>query len=318
MDKKTFLTIDMQIERIRSLGIGISNPSDTRKNLMENSYYNIMNGYRGPFLFNNQPNKFIRGTQFTELYGLYHFDRQLRDTLFSFLLEAENKIKTQVVYEFLSCVDTDGNLLHESDGYLQVKNYDCGTSVQFENTRSVIELIATLQKTIAKSFRESDAISHYLTKYGYVPLWVLATRMTFGDVCSFYECMSSSNRQAVARQYKMPDNDLATILRLLAFARNHCAHGNRMYCLKKKTDLPKPDATIYPIESRLIAANLGKHNLLNVYIALRYIISPRRYTELIKRTRRLMDDLASRLNSIPIQNIEKIVGFTKELNEMTI
>lgn len=313
MREKTFLSVDDQITKLKVLNIKIHNSKKTRERLLENSYYNIMNGYRTPFLFNKQKDKYLKGTAFTEIYALYHFDRQLRQLLLSFLLEVENAFKTKIIYEFLQTKNQNGDYIHNSDGYLKVDNFDVDPNVNSRKNGAVLNMIANMQKTISKNFYKSDAISHYLTKYGYVPLWVVATRMTFGDICTFYECCKSNNRQAVAKEYKMSDNDFLTNMRLLSFARNHCAHGNRVYCMKKRNDLPIPNKIHYPIQYNLIINNQGKHNLLNVYISLKYFLSKKRYQELLTKTKGLFITLAMRLETISINDIYNITGLPYNL-----
>lgn len=316
MRPKRFLTLDEQIARLRSLGITMGNEKETRIVLSENSYYNVINGHRNPFLFNGQKEKYKRGTRFTEIYALYHFDRQLRNLLFSFLLEIENKFKTQVIYEFLDSMSHGDDEDGIADGYLKVENFDSSVYSGSKKTEKVINLIANLQKTIAKSFKESETISHHLMTYGHIPLWVLSTRMTFGDIKFFYECMKPGSRQAIAKKYKMQDNHLLTLIQLLAFARNHCAHGNRIYCIRKSVDLPLPDIHEYPKHHQLIIENFGKHNLLNIYIAIKYFISIQRYKELIEKTSILRNSLNKRLTTITINQINAITGLPNDLSTL--
>jgi len=316
MIEKQFLSLDDQIEKLKKLKIKIHNTKKTRERLEENSYYNIMNGYRDPFLFHKQKDKYLKGTAFTEIYALYHFDRQLRQLLLSFLLEVENSFKTRIIYEFLQTKNHQGNYIHTSDSYLKIDNYDVDNNVTSKRYGIVLNMIANMQKLISKNFYKSEAISHYLTKYGYVPLWVIATRMTFGDVCTFYECCKSSNRQAVAKTFHMSDKDLLTNMSLLAFARNHCAHGNRVYCMKKTNDLPMPNSAYYPLQKELIIQNHGKHNLLNVFISLKYFVSEKRFEELIDKTKVLLDTLELRLHSINIKDIYQISGLPYHINSL--
>jgi len=316
MKEKAFLNVDDQIAKLKSMNIRIHNAKKTKERLSENSYYNIINGYRTPFLFNKQKDKYLHGTAFTEIYALYHFDRQLRQLLLSFLLEVENSFKSKIIYEFLQTKNSVGEYIHNSDGYLKVDNFDVDQNINSRKNGSILNMIANMQKTISKNFYKSDAISHYLTKYGYVPLWVVATRMTFGDVCTFYECCKSNNRQAVSKVYLMSDSDLLTNMRLLSYARNHCAHGNRVYCMKKRNDLPIPNKVHYPVQYSLIINNQGKHNLLNVYISLKYFLSKKRYQELLTKTKGFFITLSKRLHTINIQDIYNITGLPYNLTGM--
>ncbi len=309
MNEKVFMNVDEQIERLKKLGIHIPDDEKTKKQLLDNSYYNIVNGYRDLFLFKNQKDKFLRGTRFTELYALYHFDRQLRHSLLSFLLEVETTLKNRIVYAFMNTTDAGGNVEYPRDDYLKLHSYANHSEQSSKNT---IKMIAKLQRTISTSFGNSDAVTHYLSNYGYVPLWVLATRMTFGDIKMFYSCLKSKTRQAVAKKYNMSDADLLTHMELLAFIRNHCAHGNRIYCMRKKIDLPLPNKNTFPKRHVLIQANHGKHNLLNVFISLTFFLSKSRYEELVDKTMGLFEILEQRLKTIGIDNVHKHTGLPSD------
>lgn len=115
MKEKRFLDVDDQIAKLKSLKIKIHDTKKTRETLLGNSYYNIINGYRTPFLFNKQKDKYLKGTAFTEIYALYHFDRQLRQLLLSFLLEVENAFKTRIIYEFLQTQNQVGEYVGSVD-----------------------------------------------------------------------------------------------------------------------------------------------------------------------------------------------------------
>lgn len=305
---KQFLTIDGQISKIKSNGISIKDELETKKTLQENSYYNIINGYRTPFLHLHDSKTYLHGTEFMEIYALYHFDRQLRDHLLSYLLEAENMIKTQVVYAFLNSQDSSGKYMHEDDAYLRIESYEHG-----QNKRN-LKLIAQLQRLISDSFESSDSITHYLSTYSYVPLWVLSTRWTFGDVCNFYASMTSQDRQAVSSIYKIPDDKFLTIINILSFVRNHCAHGNRVYCIRKLYDFPVLNPSLFPVQNRFGITNHGKHNLLNVFLALKTILSEKRYKELLRKTERDIETLSSRINVIGVTKITDIMGIPYPIN----
>lgn len=308
MNSKQFLTIDGQIIKLQSLGVTVTDTSSVKKILSENSFYNILNGYREPFLFMGVSNRYVNNLNFLELYGLYSFDRQLRNTLFPYILDIENRIKSEIIYEFSSTQDTSGCLIHDADAYLRIDSYDITKSKNNLKFKDAIDLISSLQRSISKNFKISESISHYLTNYAYVPLWVLSTHLTFGDISKFYTCMKPQNRQNVSKIYQMTDSDLVTILKLLTNARNSCAHGNRIYCLKTN-DLPTPNSILYPKQHSFITRTLGDHKLFNVLIAIKYFVPQKRYRALMNSIQTLFKALSLQLKTIPISKIHNIMGF---------
>lgn len=95
---------------------------------------------------------------------------------------------------------------------------------------------------------------------------------------------------------------------MLTKARNSCAHGNRIYCLKTN-DLPTPNETLYPKQHQFITTTLGNHKLLNIIIAIKYFIPKKKYKALMNSIEQLFKDLTFQLKTIPITNIQDIMGF---------
>jgi abortive infection bacteriophage resistance protein len=309
MNFKNFLTIDNQIKKISRLGIAISNNDKTKKLLLENSFYNIFNGYRQPFEYLKQSNNYIKGTSFDEIFALYDFDKKIRNTLFPYLLDIENLIKTEVLYEFGSTVDGDGILSHDGDGYLKISNYEASITNSKNQIKNTLSLISEIHNIISKSFQYSKSINHYLINYGYVPLWVIGTQMTFGTVSKFYQCMKSSNRQSISKKYNMPDNSFQSILKLLTTARNHCAHYNRIYCIDIKLTLPTPNKSFYPIAYNFINSRQSSSNLFSIIIAMKYFLKKKNYTSFINIIQTHIKALEMKLKVIPIDNIMSTMGF---------
>lgn len=309
INQKEFLTIKEQIQRIKSYNIVIKNEKKAKELLEKNSFYNIINGYREPFYFNNRKNKYIKGTSFEEIFALYEFDRKLRNLLFPTLLDIENAIKSEIIYEFLKTTDAKRNLINDKDNYLKISSYNLGNNDRIKYNLA-LNLISDLQNIISNYFKNSDSISHYLINYGYVPLWVLSTKMTFTNISKFYQCMIGKNRQAIAKKYTMADDDFETILKLLTIARNYCAHYNRIYNFSTNIILPTPNKSIYPLQYQFITNSKNKENgLFNIIITMKYFISSKNYKAFINSIDTLIKELEKKLSTIKIDDILKIMGF---------
>ena len=96
---KVFKTIEDQIKILRSRGLRVDSRHKTI--LLHENYYNIINGYKKPFLASCGPNEtYLRGTSFKEIIALYEFDRSLRYITLRRLLKMETHIKSVVAYVF--------------------------------------------------------------------------------------------------------------------------------------------------------------------------------------------------------------------------
>ncbi|EGO8130673.1 Abi family protein, partial [Enterococcus faecalis] len=77
MNKKPFKTLDEQIIILRNRGLVISDDEVTKSILLRENYYNVINGYKDIFIDRESEDseKFIKNTNFNEIYRLYSLDR---------------------------------------------------------------------------------------------------------------------------------------------------------------------------------------------------------------------------------------------------
>ena len=91
----------------------------------------------------------------------------------------------------------------------------------------------------------NDAVRYYIEERGYVPLWVLMSTLTFGNVEHFFNLMKPEEQKLVCKRIvkALSEEDgsrrgyLAPItarraLDILVKYRNKCAHDERLYCAR--------------------------------------------------------------------------------------
>ena len=97
MGPKTFNTLDEQIAILRQKRLVVDDIDYAKEVLLRENYF-FLSGYRHLFLRPDGSRKFISGTNFREIYGLFNFDRQLRNILFKNILIVENNLKSILSY----------------------------------------------------------------------------------------------------------------------------------------------------------------------------------------------------------------------------
>ena len=282
MADKVFKTHDQLIKLLISRGIDISTPQHqdfTKNALMREGYYNLINGYSKLFLLTKIPDdKYKAGTTIEEIYALYDFDRQLRNVVFNFILIFETNIKSLLAYEFPQ--------KYGHDNYMLYKNFE---TTKKDAEKNITEVIAEFQKQV--SSRATDpSISHYLKKYGYVPLWVLNNILTLGQISKFFSILKQQDRQKISKTFYIADNQLESILFYISSVRNFCAHGNRLYCFRSKRpliDFSAHTAMNIP-QTNGSEFDYGKRDLFAAMIALYYVLPKKEF-------RKLIDDISSLL-----------------------
>ncbi|PTH51071.1 hypothetical protein BU601_11965 [Staphylococcus arlettae] len=95
---KPFKTHRQQLRILRDRGLTISKDGEGSKVmrvLEKENYYNVINGYKDPFLkktpnkLNKIPEEFEDNKSFDEIYSLYVMDRRLRSLILEYLLLLE-------------------------------------------------------------------------------------------------------------------------------------------------------------------------------------------------------------------------------------
>lgn len=90
MSEKIFKDTRTQIGILKSRGVVIKNKKTAKQIIRTINYYNLINGYKEPFLQMTTPyEKYLSGTTLDEIYALYEFDRKLRLITLEHILQVE-------------------------------------------------------------------------------------------------------------------------------------------------------------------------------------------------------------------------------------
>ena len=309
MNEKEPKTLEEQLEILASRGICMDDPSeyDKAKDLLKRvGYYKLVNGYKKLFIDTPKDDKngieeqFKEGTSLSELYSVYYFDKELRELMLKYILPVEVHIKSLLSLEI--------SKKYGQDNYLRYQNFDTSRS---NSNNQITKVISDIYNQIA--YRESDpCIKHYLTEYGFIPLWVLNNVLTFGTLSNLYRILKQPDRQAISREFGITDELLIGILRYLTDIRNISAHGNRLYCMRTKKPLPNtPVHSNLCINSSLGEYDYGKRDLYAALIALKYLISKNEFNKLICELKINVNELNNHLHTISIGEVLEEMGFPK-------
>lgn len=238
---KPFQTISQQIGVLRSRGMSVSD-SDGDVLLAEN-YYSVINGYKEFFIDKKRSSAsakevYINGTEFSNLYDLFLFDRDLRELTFHHLLKAEALVKTVSVYTF--CEN-----FPEPRSYLDMENYTTRDEYMLGEEAYIHDLPDLVNKFRRKAYSQEKCkgfIQHYRDKHTDVPLWVLSNDLTFGNISYFFNlqrrgiqsiiCRRIANLKHDKEKKYLSPHELRMALRALVEFRNICAHDERLFCAK--------------------------------------------------------------------------------------
>ena len=306
MRDKQFKNLDEQLEIFKYKGLVIEDEDFAKTVLLRENYF-FLNGYRHLFMKSANNKRYIEGTAFEELYSLFLFDRQFRNIIFKNLLMIENNIKSIISYQLSKKYG-----YKESD-YLKVKNFDGAP----EKQRQINDLLKKMKRQIRVNGSQHSATSHYLSNYGYIPLWVLVKVLSFGIVSEMYSILKLEDRLAIASIYGIDQETLTNYLPILANYRNLCAHEDILF--ENKTQRFIDDTkyhmllNIEKIDDEYI---YGKNDLFALLIIIRQLLTADEVNNLVIEIERVLNNLEYNLKSITIDKVLDRMGFPPNWKEI--
>lgn len=306
MKTKEFKTLDEQIEILKSRGLVINDIDKTKELLLRENYF-FINGYRHIFMKNHKEDLFIPGTTFEELYAVFQFDRSFRNVLFKNLLIVENNLKSIIAYKLSKKYG-----IREKD-YLKPSNF----SQDIKKVRQVNDVLNKIKRQIKLNGRQHSATLHYISNYGYVPLWILVKLLSFGMINELYSILKPDDKFAIAEYYNLDVETLGIYIALLSNYRNLCAHEDIVYDHRTQKEIPD---TRYHMELDVPTTNdeyiYGKDDIFAVVIMLKCMLTESDFTDFINEVSYDLNLLDGRVNIIPQSKILDRMGFPSNWEEI--
>lgn len=298
MNKKEFRTLDEQVNIMINKGL-IIDDKDKAKDVLFRENYFFINGYRT--LFYTKDRTFIKGTTFDELYSLFLFDRNLRNIIFKYILVFENNIKSIISYQMSKKYG------YKEKEYLNIKNFN----QDLKERRRVEDVINKMKRQIRINGEKHTATFHYITKYHYIPLWILVKVLSFGLINELFGILKEEDQKEIADFYKINPEDLKVYLSLLSNYRNLCAHEDIVYEHKTQTYI---NDTYYHEKLNIPKDELGeytkgKNDLFALIIILKQVLQADRFSEMMSEINRCFDIFNLNVNTIDINKLFKRMGF---------
>ena len=290
---KEYRTNEDLIEYLSSKWVIISDKSDALQKIERYTYYSIVNTYKS--IFKGEDGNYIDNVTFDEIYALFEFDKGLKNIILKYCLEIETVIKSIMANQI--------SKVYGVKEYLNTSNWDSSIDDDIKEN-----LLNKINSEIEKDYNTHTAVTHYIDKYGFVPPFVLVKILTFGVASSYYGLLKQSDRQAIAKYFKISDKLLKQILKNLTTIRNVAAHSDRLYNYTSK----------FYLSFKLIDKNYIKSdNITNLYMVIRCmekLLTKEQYKDLYNSIIEKIEKLEKNLNSISIDKVMNIMGFPMNNN----
>ena len=307
MANKIFKSIDEQIEILKSKGLVINDLDKTKDILFRENYF-FISGYRHMFMRGNKEKGFIEGTTFEELYAVFVFDRKIRNIMFKYILVIENNIKSIISYQLSKKYG------FKDKDYLNPKNF----TQDALRVRQVYDVLNKMKRQIRVIGKQHTATLHYISNYGYIPMWILVKVLSFGLISELYGILKTEDQVTVSEFYDLNTETLGIYLALLSNFRNLCAHEDILYDHRTQRQIPN---TKYHYELEIPKDEeeykYGKNDLFALIIIFKQMLRDEEFVDLINELSYEIDVLDGKVDTVPLNTILNKIGFPDNWREIS-
>ena len=307
MNKKEFKTLDEQLGIFKSKGLTINDEEEARNILLKENYF-FINGYRRVLMVSSKEKKFVKGATFDELYAIFMFDRELRNILFKNLLIIENNIKSIISYKL------SVKYGYKEKNYLKESNF----TTDNKDKRRVSDVINKMKRQIRVNSQNHSATLHYITNYGYIPLWVLVKVLSFGLINELYGILKPEDQKEIADLYGIEMEDMEIYLSLLANYRNLCAHEDIVFDHRTQKYISN---TKYHNELKIKQDEFGeyikgKNDIFALIIILKQMLTKDEFMHMMDEINLKLQDLTWQIKSVKINKLYDTLGFPENYMDL--
>ncbi len=209
--KKSFKTIDEQIELLENRGMLFRDKRKAKYYLINLNYYRL-SGYWLPY--KKSDDVFEENLYFEDIINLYRFDSELKLLFYKAIENIEISVRTKFAY-----------YMARKHGPHPIKKTNFNDNEKF--TGSYKKLKSEITRKNQHMF-----IEHYTNNYreSLPPIWVCVEVMTFGLLSQFIKNIKDIDiKKEIAKCYKIDISVLDALLYHLSTLRNDIAHHSRIY-----------------------------------------------------------------------------------------
>lgn len=245
--EKQFRSIGEQMALLRMRGVETG--EQTAAILLRDGYYAVVNGYGKAFLDQAasraaNDDRYQRGTTFDQIYQLFLFDRELRSVTFRAVMCVESTLRSVLSHTFCE-QHRKPNAYLRRGCYAQQSEYLRGPATHEGDLTWMINTLEHHARghTVDEHDdepRDSNRVAWYREHYDQVPLWVLFSDLTFGNLRYFFALMKRGEQRKVCQRMReacgathegktLSPAGMLHDLETLSELRNDCAHEERIY-----------------------------------------------------------------------------------------
>ena len=198
--------------------------------------------------------------------------------------------------------------------YLDPKNY-IQDSIK---ARQVFDVLNKVKRQIRVNGKQHTATSHYITNYGYIPMWILVKVLSFGIVSELYGILKPEDQVEIANIYKINCDTMFTYLQMLSNFRNLCAHEDILYDHRTQKEIP--DSKYHNLldipKDEEGKYKYGKNDLFALMIIMKQMLTKEEFSDMLYQIGYEIDILDGKIDVVPLKIILNKIGFPDNFREI--
>lgn len=195
MEDKPFKTYRQQMKYLRDIKKIDCTGSEDKLILLKNGYFNLINGYKTPFILGKDKDGshiYIGKTSIRHFEAVKHFDDEIRHILLKSITKIEEEIRTLVGHKF----DYVNN--YGKTEWFEVESYNPQIK-----TQDKIKVIASCYNQINKS--DLPYVTHYLNQHNSIPTWIFIKVINFSTLIEFIKICKPDVVNSLCKLYSIYD-----------------------------------------------------------------------------------------------------------------
>lgn len=307
-DEKQFLTYNQQMRKLRN-DKGIVCTGSFHKNiLIRAGYFNIINGYKNPFISGQDTNgkhSYISGTTIDQLQAVKQFDEKLRSFLLRYITQVEEETRTLAGYKFDACNDNGNISWYSTDAYSPNKSLQEKMSV-----------ISKAYNELSKS--QLDYVTFYMKNHKQIPTWIMFKVVNFSTFIDLVKYSKVDVSHSLCHLYGLEDANGHPNVKLLIGSlhwmrkiRNSCAHNERVYCLTRHPERHSNTGRIIEKYFRLLSPGYTRNldqRLFDLIVYFKYFLPPKEYKYFILELKQMLLDLKDNIHPHAFEYVRGQMG----------
>lgn len=288
-----------------------------KKILVRAGYFNIVNGYKNPFVSGQDTNGnhiYISGTSIDQLNAVKHFDEQLRSFLLKYITQVEEEIRTLTGYKFDECND-DGKI-----PWYNTEAYSPNKSLQQK-----MNVISNAYNELSRS--KLDYVNFYMNNHKQIPTWIMIKVVNFSTLIDIINFSKTDVSHSLCLLYGLENSNGQPNVKLLIGSlhwmrkiRNSCAHNERVYCLTRNQDKKGHSGRIlekyFHSFGNRYTNNLNQ-KLFDLFVYFKYYLPKGEYKQFISELKMMLNTLKGKIHPHAFEYVRAQMGI-KDLTDLDI